>query len=296
VGIRLIVEVLHSAPEALTHREKLLLVVLAEDANDDSRVTWNSIERPEVLRGAKLSRSQLYAVIKSLIAKGALEKLTAGQKNGAAKYRIAKFPEAQRPGFPDTEVPSQRPGIPDTDDSQRPGTADTEPNRQRPENADTEPSQCQEIRDVSVPESGTPTPLNPSTTTPLASKQEGQPQQPDYGIPEAARPLVDGITAAGVYVRWPFKGNAWFPILAMISKSGVPAMVDHALKAASRTEVESANYFVKGWGELPPIPADGARRLRAVPNSWANPNRPHPATGAAAPAPTAEDYEKAKPF
>jgi hypothetical protein len=298
VGIRLIVEVLHSAPEALTHREKLLLVVLAEDANDDSRVTWNSIERPEVLRGAKLSRSQLYAVIKSLIAKGALEKLTAGQKNGAAKYRIAKFPEAQRPGFPDTDAPPQRPGIADTDASQRPGTADTEPHRQRPENADTEPSQCPEIRDVSVPESGTPTPLNPSTTTPLASKQEGQPQQLDYGIPEAARPLVDGITAAGVYVRWPFEGNGWFPILAMISKSGVPAMVDHALKAAARTDVESANYFLKGWRELPPKPAPGASRpqLRAVSGGWTAPNRPHPATGAAAPVPTAEDYKNARPF
>jgi hypothetical protein len=266
VGIRLIVEVLTSAPEALTHREKLLLVVLAEDANDDTRVTWNSVERPEVLRGAKLSRSQLYAVLKSLTVKGALEKLTAGQKNGAAKYRIAKFPEAQRPGIPDTETPPQRPGNADTDRSQSPRTADTEPNRQCQENADTEPSQCQEIRDVSVPESGTPTPLNPSTTTPLASKQES-PQQPDEdGIPAAARPLVDGITAAGVYVRWPFKGNGWFPVLSMISKSGVPAMVDHALKAAARTDVESANYFLKGWRELPPKPAPGAGRpqLRAV--------------------------------
>jgi hypothetical protein len=266
VGIRLIVEVLTSAPEALTHREKLLLVVLAEDANDDTRITWNSVERPEVLRGAKLSRSQLYAVLKSLSAKGVLTKLTAGQKNGTAKYQIAKFPESQCQGFRDTEPPSQGPQTPDTESPQRPSSPDTETDAQCQENADTEPSQCQEIRDVSVPESGTPTPLNPSTTTPLASKQEGQRQSLDYGIPEAARPLVDGITAAGVYVRWPFKGNAWFPVLAMITKSGVPAMVDHARKAAARTDVESANYFLKGWSELPPQPAPGAERpqLRAV--------------------------------
>jgi hypothetical protein len=266
VGIRLIVEVLHSAPEALTHREKLLLVVLAEDANDDSRVTWNSVERPEVLRGAKLSRSQLYAVLKSLAAKGVLTKLAAGQKNGTAKYKIAKFPESQRPGFPDTGDPPQSPGNADTDAPQCPETPDTDLNAQCQENADTEPSQCPGIRDVSVRESGTPTPLNPSTTTPLASKQESRPGSIDYGIPEAARPLVDGVTAAGVYVRWPFKGNAWFPVLAMISKSGVPAMVDHARKAASRTDVESANYFLKGWSELPPIPAPGTDRpqLRAV--------------------------------
>lgn len=298
MGIRLIVEVLTSAPEALTHREKLLLVVLAEDANDDTRITWNSVERPEVLRGAKLSRSQLYAVLKKLIAKGVLAKLAAGQKNGTAKYQIAKFPESQCQRIADTDGPPQGPSSPDTDASQSPGIPDTDANGQCPGIADTDASQCQEIRDVSVPESGTPTPLNPSTTTPLASKQESPQQDDGYGIPEAARPLVDGITAAGVYVRWPFKGNSWFPVLAMISKSGVPAMVDHALKAAARTEIESANYFLKGWGELPPLPAPGVTRpaLHAVGGARANPNRPHPATGAAAPAPTAEDYQKAKPF
>jgi hypothetical protein len=258
VGIRLIVEVLTSAPEALTHREKLLLVVLAEDANDDTRKTWNSVERPEILRGAKLSRSQLYAVLKSLTAKGALIKLAAGQKNGTAKYRIPVFPPPQCPGIPDTEPPSQSPNSPDTDAPQRPGNPDTDENTQSPENPDTEPSQCPGIRDVSVPESGTPTPPLPSVTTPSASKPESQPPAPlDFGIPEAARPLVDSLTANGVIVRWPFKGNTWFPLLAMIAKSGVPAMVDHALKAASRTNVESANYFLKGWSELPPIPTPG---------------------------------------
>ncbi|MFI0233108.1 hypothetical protein [Streptomyces sp. NPDC017086] len=273
MGIRLIVEVLTSAPEALTHREKLLLVVLAEDANDDTRITWNSVERPEVLRGAKLSRSQLYAVIKSLIAKGALTKLNAGQKNGTAKYKIPAFTVPQCPGIPDTEPPSQGPENRDTDHSQSPRNADTDPNAQCPENADTEPSQCQEIRDVSVPESGTPTPLNPSSTTPSTSRQEGQPPAPlDYGIPDAARPLVDALTANGVVVRWPFQGNAWFPVLAMISKSGVSAMVDHALKAASRTNVESAKYFLKGWSELPPMPTPGAH-LIALPGGPTPPLR-----------------------
>lgn len=281
MGIRLIVEVLTSAPEALTHREKLLLVVLAEDANDDSRVTWHSVERPEVLRGAKLSRAQLYAVLKSLIAKGVLAKLTAGQKNGTAKYQIAKFPEGQCQGIADTDTPSQSPQTPDTDEPQSPGSPDTDANAQCQENADTDASQCQGIRDVSVRESRTPTPLNPSTTTPLASKQEGQRQDIGSGIPEAARPLVDGITAAGVYVRWPFKGNAWFPILAMIANSGVPAMVDHARKAAARTEIESAKYFLKGWSELPPMPAAGVPRpaLRAVSGGWQPHRNPEDQSG-----------------
>jgi hypothetical protein len=280
VGIRLIVEVLNDAPEALTHREKLLLVVLAEDANDDTRVTWNSVERPEVLRGAKVSRSQLYAVLKSLASKGVLEKLSSGQKNGTAKYKIPKFPgAAQCPGIPDTDTPSQGPSSPDTDDSQCPETPDTDENGQCPGNADTDPSQCQGIRDVSVRESGTPTPLFPSFTTPSASRQEEPaPDRLGYGIPEAARPLVDGLTAAGVVVRWPFKDNGWFPLLGLIEKTGVSALVDHAVQAAARAPepVGSAKYFMRGWSELPPLPAPGASRppLRAVSGGyqpWRNP-------------------------
>ncbi|MFC8065439.1 hypothetical protein [Streptomyces sp. NPDC057293] len=38
------------------------------------------------------------------------------------------------------------------------------------------------------------------------------------------------------------------------------------------------------------------RPLKAVSGGWTGPNRPHPATGAGAPAPTAEDYKKANPF
>ncbi len=56
------------------------------------------------------------------------------------------------------------------------------------------------------------------------------------------------------------------PVLALIKKAGVPALTEHAVKVAARTPVESAKYFLKGWAELPPMPAAGAERpaLRAV--------------------------------
>ncbi|MFJ6073657.1 hypothetical protein ACIQFU_22920 [Streptomyces sp. NPDC093065] len=278
MGIRLIVEVLTSAPEALTHREKLLLVVLAEDANDVTRTTWNSVERPEVLRGAKISRAQLYAVLKTLVAKGALEKLAAGQKNGAAKYKIPPFTTPQCQENADTEPPSQCQRNADTDDSQRPETPDTDPNPQCQEIPDTDASQCQGIPDLSVRKSLTPTP-HPSSTTPSASKhEEPAPDRHGFGIPEAARPLVDGLTAAGVIVRWPFTGNAWFPVLALIEKTGVPALVDYAVRAAARTDVDSAKYFIRGWSELPPLPAPGTSRppLRAVSGGWQPYKQPDP--------------------
>lgn len=138
VGHRLYVEVLDYAPSTLTHRERLLLAVLAEDARDETRTTWSRVEDPKILRRAQVSRSGLYAGLKSLVAKGVLERVTAGQKNAAAKYRIT----VQRPGNPDTDR-LQRPGIPDTDGSvQCPVNPDAESAEapQRPESPDTEPT------------------------------------------------------------------------------------------------------------------------------------------------------------
>ncbi|MGI5196540.1 hypothetical protein ACQEVY_23310 [Streptomyces sp. CA-288835] len=151
MGNRLFVEVLDHAPSTLTHRERLLLAVLAEDASDETRVTWSRVEDPKILRRADVSRSGLYDVLKALTAKGVLDRVTAGQKNAAAKYKIAVLAPAQRPGSPDTDTSSQRPENPDTDasqcpessdtdDSQRPGNPDTESPSQRPEIPDTDPS------------------------------------------------------------------------------------------------------------------------------------------------------------
>jgi hypothetical protein len=111
-----------------------------------------------------------------------------------------------------------------------------------------------------------PTPSSPTEKKQASKKRE--PAEPDLGagIPDQARPLVDGLTAAGVVVRWPFQGNEWFPLLGLIAKTGTPAMVDHAVKVNARTSVESAKYFLKGWAELPPLPPPGVERppLRAV--------------------------------
>lgn len=102
----------------------------------------------------------------------------------------------------------------------------------------------------------------------LASQQPA-PVELDYGIPADARPLINGLAAAGVNVRWPFRGNDWFPLLALIKKSGTPAMVDIAIKIAARTSVDSARYFLPAWGDLAPMPPEGISRpaLHAVPTS-----------------------------
>ncbi|GGZ51509.1 hypothetical protein [Streptomyces rubiginosohelvolus] len=206
MGGRLYVEVLDYAPTTLTHREKLALAVLADDARDSTRITWSSVESEKILRRAQVSRAQIYALIKSLIAKDCLKKVSAGQKNGTAKYMILplqrpQLPDAendgQRPDSPDTDGDSQGPQnpdtdaqgpeIPDTDDSQSPDSADTD---QCQENPDTDESQCPQIPDVSVRESRTPT-LSPLSTRPLSSRE------PSVSADAQAAP-EDGVVDAEV--------------------------------------------------------------------------------------------------
>lgn len=187
MGSRLYVEVLDYAPTTLTHREKLALAVLADDARDSTRITWSSVESEKILRRAQVSRPQMYEVLKALVKKSVLEKVSAGQKNGTAKYRIlslqcpelpdtgedtqgpdfADTDDSQGPGTPDTGPELEGQGFPDTEPPQHPETPDTDPETQCPQNPDTDESQCPETPDVSVRESRTPT-HSPLSTRPLS--------------------------------------------------------------------------------------------------------------------------------
>lgn len=105
------------------------------------------------------------------------------------------------------------------------------------------------------------TPSSSDSSDP-SSKPAGQLARPEPStltIPDAARPLIDALSSNGVTVRWPFRGNQWFPLLALIADRGVPAMADYAIKAARRTDIESARYFMRGWAELPSKPAPGTQ-------------------------------------
>jgi hypothetical protein len=77
------------------------------------------------------------------------------------------------------------------------------------------------------------------------------------GIPPFARPLVDQITAAEVYVGWDLTAGEWLRLDAMVKRSGVDMLARHAVTLAARRDVSSARYFLRAWTTLPPAPTAG---------------------------------------
>jgi hypothetical protein len=128
-----------------------------------------------------------------------------------------------------------------------------------------------------VPHAGTSSRKRTGSNTDQKTSQIDAPARVlDDGVPDAARDLVNGLTLEGVIVRWPFKGTQWFPVLALISSRGVPAMIDCARKIAAKYDVERATYFMPAWTELPTLPAADVSRppLRAVPGGHQSHQQP----------------------
>lgn len=192
MGIRLIVEVLDHCPTALTHREKLALVVLAEGARDRTRECLPGIENDaKVARRMKLpGRSSRYAVIQALRDKGVLEIVSAGRKYSRAVYRIKELTSAQHPENLDPETSSSEP--------QNQGHEVTS---QRPENSDAEPKTSGSGKPgLRVPESWTqgpenldPYPSSPSSPSPI---DISEPPLFDLAEPRVAVASFDDFYAA----------------------------------------------------------------------------------------------------
>lgn len=244
----------------VTGLQRAVALEIADDANERTRRSAAPLEKLVLWTGAK-DASVVRNALKRLAAGGLEFRVPIGKgKDGRTLYAvpgtrmtfIVPHFEGVAPATPKEERGLPLQGATATpEDAQGVAGAHSEGAPAHSEGAVAPPSSS-DSSDSYSQLAGTPDPARDS----------------EHGIPTDARPLVDGLTAAGVIVRWPFQGNEWFPVLALIKKAGVPAMVDHATKAASRTSIESARYFMRGWGELAPLPPPGTPRpaLHAVPS------------------------------
>lgn len=209
------------------------------------------------------SRSVAKGAVKTAVESGELEILELGKGTRRSLYRLPKAVGYIRPA--NDSGPDSGPLAPSAAPRSGPDSGPVAGSQETASGPDSGP-QWAGFRPSSGPDSG---PHSPSQrASQQAGPEESAANSDEYGIPDFARPLVDGLTNAGVVVRWPFVGQQWVIIHALIKKSGVTAMVDHARKAAGRANVESAKYFMQGWRELPPVPQAPASvpRPRVVPD------------------------------
>ncbi|MFJ6074676.1 mucin-2 [Streptomyces sp. NPDC093065] len=86
-------------------------------------------------------------------------------------------------------------------------------------------------------------------------------QQASYAstpaVPVNVVPLRDALTAAGIVVEWSLETADWFRLEAIVARTSVAALVDHARGqwGRARSRPRSVRYFLPGWTALPPVPA-----------------------------------------
>ncbi|MGW5273598.1 hypothetical protein ACWEQP_13620 [Streptomyces sp. NPDC004044] len=101
MGVRLIVEILDHWPDAgLTAGERDDLIVLAENANENTRLTWGPVHAPYILKRANKSAASWKNAIGKLLKKKVLTQHTPGRIGQVAVYHLTCLcPEPPHDGY-----------------------------------------------------------------------------------------------------------------------------------------------------------------------------------------------------
>ncbi|HEY5834656.1 MAG TPA: hypothetical protein VIW71_12220 [Streptomyces sp.] len=98
------------APE-MTHREKLAAMVLADDANDDTGLTYSSVVDPEIMRQAMIKTDrEMRRVISRLQELKVIEHVEGGHNGKTAKYRFLTLTQLSIDNVAGPETPSYEEG------------------------------------------------------------------------------------------------------------------------------------------------------------------------------------------
>lgn len=206
VGIHLITEAMDAVHLGLTWRERVVLIVLAETARDDSRLCWPGYEGSDARaqafrRRVDCSRTQFYATLSALVSKGALEVVEHGYKGHQAVYRVLP-PQSPRVihSVPETGTLSA------LEASREPGPIN---GSKGPGFRDAVDAKGSRFRVQRVPETGTPTPQSPQyyspslSLSPPAQDEPREERETDDDDEEFNPAVVELIRAAMARARVP---------------------------------------------------------------------------------------------
>jgi hypothetical protein len=175
MGYELYREVKKWAPETLTHREKLTAMILADDANEATRLTWSSVIDPEIMRQAMIKTERdMRKVLARLVDEKVLEHVGGGHNGKVAKYRLLPLEPAGSPEVAGPKKTSYSDGGDGEGFQKEPatdGVGGLFRNRRRSK------------KDL-------PTPFSSSTTSPLSSPPSSSTPQPPAPPKERENPAA----------------------------------------------------------------------------------------------------------
>lgn len=172
MGYELYREVKVWAPPSLTHREKLTAMVLADDANDKTRLTYSSVVDPEIMRQAMVKNQRdMLKIVARLQDEKVVEHAGGGHNGRIAKYRFLHLAPAVGPLKPGENHPptdgkgvQNEPATPDVARSnQTPNTSEAHGEADQNEHPSADEGCSNRPRRVS--ETNTPTPSPPTTSS-----------------------------------------------------------------------------------------------------------------------------------
>jgi len=201
VGVKLVAEVLDTAPADLGPVERLLLVVLAEAANDSTREAWPGME--VIVRRVGRSKARVRAAFAALAKRGLDPRVPLGEdKNGRpffsargmrTTYRIPDLKGASTPGAIPSGKASERLAPFPAERRQDAERLSGEKGARRPNRKvlGVQTERCQDAWHPSLKEPS----KNPHTPTATAPKETPPTATGDEWMPEATRIVLDGLRA-----------------------------------------------------------------------------------------------------
>ncbi|MYV77745.1 hypothetical protein GT352_28005 [Streptomyces sp. SID1046] len=234
MGIRLVVEVLDHAPADLTPAERLVLVVLAEYANDKTRLCWPKIESISARTGLKpesvsqvfrrLSRRTPSLEVRVELKKGKDGRPVFAYEGTKTKYRIPKLAKRADQVRPSHERADEEHSSDERADDGRASSPETSPRgptvvRQRADGGRpltlNEPSQEQEGGSVRLDSADrTPNGLHPLpddfALSDAMRRWSLKTFGPDLDVDHETKQFVSHFRAEGVRKRsWPDAWQKW---------------------------------------------------------------------------------------
>lgn len=189
MGYELYREVKRHAPETLTHREKLTAMVLADDANDRTRLTYSSVVDPEIMRQAMVPDDRsMRRIVAKLKEEKVLEHVGGGHNGRTAKYRFLHL----APAVSGAEMPGDSdPATADVGGSKSPSYGETSSEKAGENNPPTDEvagsfSASRRVKKT-LP---TPSPPTTSSSTAPAGKPASTERKP------SKHQVADDLTAA----------------------------------------------------------------------------------------------------